>query len=482
MTPEAVDAAKEGAQAPEQKEARRPRQSKVSGAQKKMIGRVQSACGLTALRGGHGLTVDRRAVVWFGRKSNPASRDDVIPLGDLSVGLLMGEKDGEWLRFAQLGGHLIDGHVLIGGGGFDLRDPQAELQDNEARNGWEGLWTTPAGQTYLRRDVPEDYEGSAFPEGLYKDISAPPRNRISAFSTHKRVARSNARVQQTVHCMLSLAEEQLCGKVEPFDRVQAPGILTAVERRMRLRALDGTFGTHQDAEELNQLTADCLQLGAWVIPQLRGKMAPPLVEGRTAVVKIITPQAIWLNADGEEFKIDTPEVEIKNFIHETTGLDATELVVAPLVTVDQLVSRDTCLFGPEAPQLFSAASLKKRVDECEGGAAKNRMRRLTDLEQVWALLTLATEHKNLFLYPVQYVVPSSPRQVFIRRTWGTDLSLQLIRLERSPLKLLKTVGGGFRINLWNISHREAQKKAWRERRDREAAEAREAVAVAAQQN
>ena len=480
MTTEAVDAAKEGAQVAEKKGEKKPRQSKLSGAQKKMIGRVQTACGLRELRSGRGLNVNRRAIVWFGRRSDPTSKDEIIPLSDLAVGLLMGEKDGEWLRFSQLGGYLIDGHVLIGGGGFDLREPQAELQDNEARNGWEGLWTTPAGKTYLRRDLPEDYEGSAFPEGLYKDVSAPPRNRISAFSTHKRVARSNMHAQQVVQCMLSLAEERLRQQIEPFDRVQAPAILTAVEHRMRLRALDGTFGTHKDAEELSQLTADCLQLGAWIIPQLRGKMVPPLAEGKTAVVKIITPDAIWLDADGEEVKINMPEVEVRNFVHEMTSLDATELVVVPLVTVGQLVSHDTCLFGPETPQLFSASYLKKRIEECGSSEEQNRMQRLTDLERIWALLTLATEHKGMFLYPVQYVVPSSPRQVFVRRAWGTDLSLQLVRLERSPLKLLKTTGSGFRINLWNISHREAQKKAWRERRDREAAEAREAAAAAQQ--
>jgi len=481
VTTEVTDAVKTGAQVPVTRGRRPSRPFVPVGLQKRVVEAVQSVCGLTSLRPGRGLARNNRAVVWFGRKSEPTSRDDIIPLGDLSVGVLMGEKDGEWLRFVQLGGYLIDGHVLIGGGAFDLHDSQAEHLDDEALNGWEGLWTTPAGKTYLRCDLPKDYEGSSFPEGLYKDVSAPPwYHSRSLFATQHHVAQSNMKSQRVVHHMLSLVAENLRKKIEPFDSVQAPGILTAVDQRMRLRAMDGTFGTHRDAEELDQITVDCLQLGAWVIPQLQDRMVPKLDEHKTAIVKSVSLNAVYLDTGDAGLCMITPTTEVRQFIHRMTGMDATELVVVPLVTRGQLVSRDTCVFGPEMPQLFSVTSLQRRIEKCENSEEQTRLQRLTDLERIWALLTLATEHNHMLLYPVQYVVPSSPRQVFIRRTWGSDLSLQLVRLERAPLKLLKVTGSGYRINLWNTSHREAQKKAFRERRDREAAEAREAAKAAQQ--
>jgi hypothetical protein len=330
-----------------------------------------------------------------------------------------------------------------------------------------GWWISRLGRAYLRDVMPDNYVSDAVPEGHLRDVRAHPRQYMSLFYTDKETHRENAAVRARLPLILSEAEQlhsdELQLRVPSFFVVA--GAKPVVIRGLHINRSD------KDEENLDELTADNIELGSWVIPELKGVITPQAMmnPGDLCIVKRVAPDEVELDGDGHTITMKNPANIIREFIKKRTGRDASDLDIVPIIENGQQVGHDTCIFGPVRPHLIGAGSLRPKGDDAE----TNRAKRRADLMGVWSALATGHEYGKQTIYPIKYVAPRRASRVYasLIDESGEDAGTQIIRLAGAG-KLdmsvaLKNVEPGVRINLRNTSIRAWQRHEQRLRRERE---------------
>lgn len=437
-------------------------------AQYTLVQRITKLCGLFN---------NWKALVWFGRQSDPANREGIIPLHDLVVTSVTLENNGAWKRVLTLGAHVAHGHVLIGGGGFNPIDPEVEKGDDAAENGIEGWWRTRAGRYFLQNDLPDDYVVDAEPEGHFRDAGAHPRSRLSLFCNDPYHHQENARTRARLNMILREIEQT---PDQNMTRLRAPTFLVGVGvGRVEMRAFDPRR-TRSDVEAMDELTAECVALGSWAIPGHEHLFSPvDLHEDELGTVKDVKVDRVdAVSEAGAVITLKNPAMQIRKLIREATGYDAADLDVVPIVDREQQVSRESCLFGPVKAHSTGGQYLRNR--KFEDDEARLRSNRLADVMGIWAVLTIGQKTGAQTLYPVEYVVPKSESRTFavLIDSDGEPVGAQRISLS-GPGALgaalaVKCAEPGVRINLRNTSVRAWLHNRRRDRREREHREGTEA--------
>ena len=341
-------------------------------------------------------------LVWFGRMSNPAKRDGLIPVRDFSAMTVAIENNGGWQRVVSVGAHVVKGHAMVGGGGFDPLDIIVEKADDAAENGLDGFWRTPQGDFYLRADLPPDYAAESVPEGHLKDVALHPRLALSLFSIGTDDYRENAAARKRLKIVLAEAAE-----AELTRQLRAPTFFVAAgSKPLVIRALAAEH-TREDIAAMDQLTADKIVLGSWVIEERKPllTLSATMNPDDIAVVKEVLPEKITLKTDTNTIETKNPAAHVRQFIKMRTGYDASDLDVVPLVEVGQQVSNETCLWGPQRQQSISVRSLRPKND-----SAANRR---ANLMGIWSVLSEGNEYGGQVIYDVALVSPRSDARVYV---------------------------------------------------------------------
>lgn len=362
--------------------------------QHKMVTAIRRMCGLI---GPNNWTT----LVLFGRTSDPAKRDGLVPLRDLFAMTVAIENNGNWLRALTIGGHVDKGHVLVGGGGFDPINMEVEKADDAAENGLDGYWRTPQGDFFLREDLPADYAAESVPEGHLKDVALHPRLALSLFSVGTDDYRENAAARKRLKILLNETAE-----ADITRQLRAPTFFVAAGAKpIVVRALAAEH-TREDVEAMDQLTADNIMLGSWLIPERKELMTlmPMMNPDTVAIVKEVLPDKITLGTENSTIEAKSPASIIRQFIKMRTGYDAADLDVVPIVEVGQQVSRETCLWGPQRQQSISVRSLRTKGDS----AAARR----ANLMGIWSVLASGQEYGGQVIYDVALVSPRSDARVY----------------------------------------------------------------------
>jgi hypothetical protein len=409
------------------------------------------------------------ALVWFGRKSDPAKRDGLIPLKDFIGTLVSLDNNGNWQRVVTVGAHVAKDHVLMGGGGFDPIDQGVEQADDNAENGMDGWWRARTGRHYLREDIPDAYVSDAVPEGHLKDVAAHPRDYISLFSNDPKEHQLNARTRARLSMILDEMEQLTPGDVS--TALRAPSFFVAAGLKpLTIRAL-GVNHKKEDIAAMDELTATNIALGSWTIPDRESWTTPCICmdEGELGIVKEVRPDEVVIDHSGATLTCINPAHLIRSYIRERTGHDAADLDVVPIVGVGQQVERHSCLFGPVMPHGIGAQSLRGAKD----GDAKRAANRRADLMGIWSILTEGQPYENQLLYPVALVAPSAASRVYasLIDKDGDFVGAQRVGLSGADglgaSMAAKARESGVRINLRNTSIREWTRRELKDRRERE---------------
>ena len=424
--------------------------------QKKLMDQLDKLCGATRMREGSGMSPNYQALVWIGRRSNSSDRAGLIPLKDLMVMYIGLENYTRWKRVTSVGGHVVKGHIVIGGGGFEPNDKEVVKADELATNGADGWYVTKRGRAYLKEDVPEGEDVDV--EGDFYDAAAFPGKALSLFCESPEGVKQAGALRSRFGVILP--EFAKLPDNNPADGLRAPTFLvSATNKPLLLRAL-APGASQQDIKDMDELSADCIKFGAWVIPELEHLMSPCLDEGETAIVKEITSSGIVLSFGEKLLHFEMPSREVRKLIRKRTGLDAADIDVCPLVEPGQQVDGESCLFGPMAAHPVSAKDV-----------SRGRTRRQADLLGAWAILAAGFKAQEMpTLYPATYVIPRAEHHVFcvLVDQHGEDCGAQRIRLNgHEGPTVLRAKEPGVHINLWNTSARAQAQSAQGNRRKRE---------------
>jgi hypothetical protein len=431
-----------------QKQPQKGRRPLLRDRDKKLIKRVEAACGLESVRPSQRLTRDGKqrvaeldetgSIVLLG------AENELVPFAEAEFIGLYPEGRGKRLRLVVLRPHFEEGKMFVGGSRKKSDRPAPD-------DGHFGLWSLPSGRVVFRGDIPDDYEGRESPDGHYKDLRmVHGKNVLSLFSHHKPYRESNKHLRRLLTAALPAIEKT----TTKSDVLEAPAIVVARDSDfLNVRFMKGKF---DDVMNVTDLLADIMNAGFWALPGLEDVMTARA----GGVVKDVGESHISIEwADGSGELLQAPRKEIADHIRSRVPVRTANLPIAPLVREGERIDAGTVLWGGSADQFVSGTDLMKRVPTDVNEEHEMRLLR------VWALLAVGAIHEGREIYPMKYVAPTKASEVYFRPL------VSKVALTKHPAKLMCVDDVGIHIDLYTLSHRSRHWREWREKQERLAAQA-----------